>query len=537
MQEPMKEAQESRIQSWLALLESGRRPAIWILVLGAAVRAIASSRTDPVAFDSAIYFEMARFIRVGAWEKALAYPFPPLFPLLVAGLEKLGIATEAAGLFWCFGLNLAVLLPLFFIARDLAGPRAALGAMFLWAVHPYAVRLSIRALSDTPTLFLVAVSLWAGLHALKVKKLSWALLAGMLSGFGYLTRPEGIEAALGLAVLYALVATPNTPSSGRARLILFRTTWLAVPLLGWALVASPYVAYISSQAGSLTLSKKKSVQTMVSSFSVPASKPDQALSPPAEKTPASEPSAVIAQPRADAQPGWLWRAARSIYIFQQPLVNGVYPVVLFFAVWGIIEIRRGRVAVQRSAFILLAGLAGLHFLILVGVAADQGPEYLGGHHFFLLVLYVLPFAGAGLSAAIDQARARFAELRWASAMVITICAILMVPPSIRSRDYRGSAQRHAGLWVRNHLTQDSVIVSNSAKFAFHAGLPRMQLSEVSKAELDSARQRGARFVGLYSDSSHAHELQALIRSGEVEVAAEFPERERRFQIYRISPKG
>ena len=543
MQERMKEAkvQDNRIDSWLALLESGRWQLIWIFVLGAAVRAIVSSRTDPVAFDSAIYFEMARFIRVGAWEKALAYPFPPLFPLLVAGLEKLGIATEAAGLFWCFGLNLAVLLPLFFIARDLAGPRAALGAMFLWAAHPYAVRLSIRALSDTPTLFLVAVSLWAGLHALKVKKLSWALLAGMLSGFAYLTRPEGIEAALGLAALYALVATPNTPSSGRARLILFRTAWLAVPLLGWALVAAPYVAYISSQAGSLTLSKKKSVQTMVSSVTVPAPKTDKTLPPPAEKTPDSEPSAVIAQPRTDAQPGWLWRAARSIYIFQQPLVNGVYPVVLLLAAWGVIESRRGKLSVQRSAFILLTGLAALHFLILVGVASDQGVEYLGGHHFFLLVLYLIPFAAAGLVAAIDWTRARFPQLRWAPAVVVALCAVLTVPASLRWRDFRGAAMRAAGIWVRDRLPQARIVVANNAKFSFHAGARRIGFGGNAKDAIDEARKQGARFVGSYSDNPQASELRELVRSGNLELAVEFPERSGKrsysYQIYRILPKG
>lgn len=539
----MKEApaREKPIEGLAAVFAKGRRPAMWILVLGAAVRAIVSSRTDPVAFDSAIYFAMAQLLRAGSWDQVLAYPFPPLFPLLVASAEGVGAPTEAAGLFLAFALNLCVLLPLFFIARHLAGPRAALGAVFLWAVHPYAVRLSVRALSDTPTVLLVALALWLGLHALKLEKLLWAWLAGMLSGLAYLTRPEGIEAALGLAALYAIAAAPSTPSSlGVSRRILLRSAWVAAPLLGWALVASPYVSYISAQAGSLTLSKKKSVQAMVSSFSAPAPKPDKDLPPPPEKAPSLQPPAMAPSPPAP-QPGWLGRAARNVYIFQQPLVNGVYPVVLLLAVWGVIESRRGKVSVQHSAFILLTGLAGLHFLILVGVASDQGAEYLGGHHFFLLVLYLIPFAGAGLVAAIDWTRARFPQLRWAPAVVATLCAVLTVPASLRWRDYRGSAMRAAGIWVRDRLSQPRIVVANNAKFSFHAGARRIGLGGNAKDAIDRGREQGARFVGFYSDNPQASELRELVRSGDLELAVEFPERSGKrsysYQIYRILPRA
>ena len=532
---------ESRIESLFAVFAKGGRPVMWILVLAAAVRAVVSSRTDPVAFDSAIYFAMAQLLRAGSWDQVLAYPFPPLFPLLVASLEGVGMPTEAAGLFLSFGLNLCVLLPLFFIARDLAGPRAALGAMFLWAAQPYAVRLSVRALSDTPAVFLVALALWLGLHALNREKLLWAWLAGMLSGFAYLTRPEGIEAALGLAVLYAIAAAPSTPSSlGVSRRRLPRSAWVAAPLLGWALVASPYVSYISAQAGSLTLSKKKSVHAMVSSFSVPAPKPDTDSSPPPEKTSGLQPPPIAPPPPAP-QPAWLGRAARNIYIFQQPLVNGVYPVILLLAVWGVIESRRAKISVQRSAFILLSGLAGLHFLILVGVASDQGAEYLGGHHFFLLVLYLIPFAGAGLVAAIDWTRARFPHRRWAPAFVVTLCAVLTVPVSLRWRDSRGAAARAAGIWVRDHLSQDRIVVTNGAKFSFHAGARPIGLGGNAKDAIDRGRKQGARFVGSYSDNPEASELRELVRSGDLELAVEFPERSGKrsysYQIYRILPRA
>jgi hypothetical protein len=520
----------------------------WILALAVVVRAIAASRTDPVAFDSALYFEMSEFIRTGAWDNVLSYPYPPLFPLLIAGLEKLGIATEAAGLFWSFGLNLAVLVPLYFVARDVAGSRAALAAIFLWAIHPYAVRLSVRALSDAPTIFAVALALWIGLLGLRRKSLSLGLLAGILSGLAYLTRPEGIEAALGLAVLYAWVAEPPVSSSKNLRQrIFFKLAWLSAPLIGWTLVASPYIAAISAQAGSLTLSKKKSIQSMLVSVAEPRPGEDQII------LPSKESSAGLAPPQtespgpspvgqAQAPPNTWWRIARSIYIFQQPLHNGVYPVVLALAAWGAIAMQSGRISIQRPALMLLIGLIGLHFLVLLGVAADQGAEYLGGHHFFLLVLYLSPIAGAGLAVATEQIRERYPQVRWAPAGLVAVISIMILGASIKHRDHRGEVLREAGNWVHARLPDKGVVVTNDAKFAFHAGAQRVGLHGNYHDAIAQARKRGASFVGLSADSGRAAELQALVQAGVLDLAVEFSERSGKrfstYQVYRIvTPRG
>ena len=517
-----------------------RWPVLTIVLLALMVRAIGIIRTDPVAFDSAVYFEMAQFVRAGAWNNVFAYPYPPLFPLLIAGLEKLGVPTEVAGLFWSCGLNLGVLLPLFFITRKLAGRQAALGAALLWAVHPYAVRLSIRALSDSPTVFLAALSLWLGLWAHENKKRFLSLVAGMLSGLAYLSRPEGMEAAIGLAFLYVFQPEPTSPIDTAPRLPA-RIVWALMPLIGWALVASPYVAHLSIREGALTLSKKKSVQAMLGSLAAPAL--EQENSPPngGEETSAAKPAPTEhpTVPRAPARSGWLWRTAHNIYIFQQPLHNGVYPVVLFLAAWGVIALRCGKISAERSVLMLLAGLAGLHLLILLGVALQSGADYLGGHHFFLLLLYLLPFAGVGLAAAVMDVRARFPQVSWAPAAVLALAFLLVVPASLRTRDDRGKSLRLAGLWVREQAPHENRVVAKSPKFAFHAGAHRIPLEGDYKTVIDQARKQGARFVGSDSENTQAKDLEALVRSGDLELAAEFSEgsgkRLYTYRVYRILP--
>ncbi|MBI2350262.1 MAG: hypothetical protein HYV00_02050, partial [Deltaproteobacteria bacterium] len=90
------------------------------------LRGIALWRIDPVTFDSALYFEMAELIRAGRWADSLAYPYPPLFPILIAVLQEIGAATEAAGVALALTSGIVVLAPLVFITRTLAGEAAAL---------------------------------------------------------------------------------------------------------------------------------------------------------------------------------------------------------------------------------------------------------------------------------------------------------------------------------------------------------------------------------------------------------------------------
>src|SRR5574341_468021 len=245
----------------------------WILLLAVALRALAWVRIDPVAFDSALYLEMADLIRAGRWLEALAYPYPPLYPLLVAALQGLGVGAESAGLFIALVADLLVLFPLVALARVAVGETAAWGAAFLWAIHPSAIRLGVQALTDAPTALLVAIALWAGLRGLDECRPGWVVGAGAASGLAYLLRPEGIEPSLVLAALSirrgemaghrdeeasSLLPARHSKRPTLGKRALRRVAWVVAPLAGWALVASPYVAYISLEAGSLPLSKKKS---------------------------------------------------------------------------------------------------------------------------------------------------------------------------------------------------------------------------------------------------------------------------------------
>src|SRR3972149_5987671 len=134
----------------------------WILLLALALRGLATWRFDPVAFDSAVYFEMADLIRAGRWSEALAYDFPPLYPVLLAAAQWLPVSAENACLMITLVFDLLVLFLIVGIARTATGEGAAWGAAFLWAIHPLAIRLGAHALTDAPTAFFAALAPLAG---------------------------------------------------------------------------------------------------------------------------------------------------------------------------------------------------------------------------------------------------------------------------------------------------------------------------------------------------------------------------------------
>lgn len=563
----------------------------WILLLALALRGLAMLRFDPVAFDSAAYFEMADLIRTGRWSEALAPAYPPLYPMLVAVLRWPGWTAETAGLVIALTANLLVLLPLTAISRIAFGEIAALATGLLWAIHPLAIRLGAQAITDAPTALFVALALWAGLRALKGGRLAWILGAGAASGLAYLLRPEGIEPALALAVLSCwygglpVMASAKTSihSSGShpgARIVggraIRRVGWVVAPLVGWAVIASPYVAFLSAEAGALTLSKKKSGLSFLQSIFTEITGPSAGVLPPslaparragrdgvgqgqngdwdvakgssAQRSPPVQPQmeATTSQvpPAGQTRFGfWVRRMTRGAYIFQKPLVNGIHPLLLVFALVGAWRFRAQRTQDSQRARALLLGLLGLHLAVLLGLAIHLGPVYLGGHHFFLMALYALPFAGAGLAWTVTWATDSLGAPRWL--LAVGFAGLVAIPVgwmATRGID-RGVAVRPAAAWIRSQVVGTPVIVTNIAKLTFHAGAERVELMGTYDQILQQSRARSAHFLAFYPDllPNVSADFLTRLEASNLELVQTFREPSRRspdqrLEIYRLQPE-
>lgn len=542
-----------------------------IVCLALALRALAWLYGDPVTFDSALYFEMAEHIRAGRWAALLGYDYPPLYPLLIAALQSLSLGADTAGLALACATDLLVLVPLVAITRRVAaGEAAALGAAFLWAVHLSAIRLGVQALTDAPTALLVATALWVGLWAAEQDRWIGALAAGLASGAAYLLRPEGLEPALALAAFYALrPARPDGAAAGPAPAARRRVSpawrkaaYVVAPLAGWALVAAPYVAWISLESGVLTLSKKKSASSFVRSLAqVPgedSGEPKQeaqgqpsagggaaggvAAGPPAPPPPAGQPPQGSGEAEPSPGPRWLRGMGRSLYTFQVPLVNGMSPLVLVFGCLGVFSLRARDSQGDRRARALLGGLMALHLAILLGLAADRGAAYLGGHHFFLLVLYALPFAGAGLAGVLGWLAGRWPGRWWVPAILPGLIAGGTAALLVTRGPDLGVSLRPAASWIRAQGVEHPVILTNLAKLTFHARAERVEFRGSPEEILQRVRARPVHFVAFYPNlvpADFPETLSRLRREG-LELATIFEEPTRRapdqrLEVYRLRP--
>ncbi|MEN8183499.1 MAG: glycosyltransferase family 39 protein, partial [Myxococcota bacterium] len=228
------------------------------LVVGAAaLRSVSWMQTAVLFNDGPLFLHMARSFAAGDLASALAHPYHPLYPALVALVQPLLGGWEGAAVFVSVVGGALAVGALFAFLRASFGPREALIGAFLLAVHPWTIQFSADVQSEGLYLafFLAALAcLWQALA-----RASWvgALGAGLFTGLAYLTRPEGLILALvGVAVGMGAVVWRRLPP--------LRAAGLAAVAAG-ALVASaaPYVLLLHEQTDEWLLTRKKVVSQIL----------------------------------------------------------------------------------------------------------------------------------------------------------------------------------------------------------------------------------------------------------------------------------
>jgi len=171
---------------------------------------------------------------------------PPLFPVLLGlGSFVTGSVDGGARLVpWLAGVILVV--TMFACTRLMYGPRVALGAAALTALHPLLIDLSATAYSEAVYLPLMIGGLYCGLRALDSGRPTHMLWCGTLLGLMYLTRPEAVFCAI-VVLAGALLADLQRPAFGRR--FTLHALCLFAPIV---ILAAPYATYLSLHTGHLS---------------------------------------------------------------------------------------------------------------------------------------------------------------------------------------------------------------------------------------------------------------------------------------------
>jgi len=424
-----------------------------ILFLAAALRLWLASRNAGLTMDSPLYMEMARALARG--EPAVG-PAHHGYSAIVALVGTLVPGRLLPGRVVSFVAGLVVVaLGYFLIRRSVSPPWAGLTAGLL-AFHPLLAVYSGPAMTETTYLaFLVAALLLADRGRL--------FLGGVLLGLGYAIRPEALVAAAGVAAL--------TRGGWRGALLM---------LAGFALVAAPYVGYLSHERGEFTLTPKSAL------VRPPETQPRQAEWRIGDaRRPVREPHRTLIERFRWAMPGMAKHYLPHLAGHARRLLEAWPWPLMALSALGLV-IRRGPEA---------GTLVHLFVLPLLAVGPD-----------IRFAMLFLPALAVSAAAAVAWGTARWSR----SEGVITAAGIGLAiagiawswtgPPgrhALRFDDGPMPQMREAGEWLQRNGRQGAIVMDRKAYVPFFAGMRHVQLPDDDyETIIEYARTSGVDYLVL-----------------------------------------
>jgi len=238
---------------------------IALLVLAAALRVYWASRPRVVWGDETFYLWVGQSLLDGHGYQFFGFSgshFSPLFPLVAALIAKLASgftasSTQAliAGSGTVYVVSGALLvLPVYGIARRIAGAGAGLAAALVAAAYPMLTAGALFWSTGTEVLylFLLAMGWWGLLVALQDDRLWGYALAGAMIALAYQVRTEGLVFLVaGTVAVFLLRLTQSSAHRLRRGLI-----GAGLVVLVFFVMISPYLVIQWIQTGELQLTEE-----------------------------------------------------------------------------------------------------------------------------------------------------------------------------------------------------------------------------------------------------------------------------------------
>jgi 4-amino-4-deoxy-L-arabinose transferase-like glycosyltransferase len=225
-----------------------------ILLLGFILRlAWMIAQTPVISIDGTEYVRMAENLVLGNGLVGLygepETMYAPLFPFLITGVAMVVPNAETAAHLVLLLFGTILILEVFLLARLIYGQRVAYICALLTAGHPLLVKLTATIYNETIYMALLMPAVYFGLQALELRKIRDYALCGLCFGLAYLARPE----AAAYPLFFSLALCIAGYAQKKFKLALLAS---AIVIGAFTIVASPYVAYLYKETGSLRLEGK-----------------------------------------------------------------------------------------------------------------------------------------------------------------------------------------------------------------------------------------------------------------------------------------
>lgn len=463
--------------------ESTRLALVFLLAIG--LRSLAAARVATIFEDGPRFLSISSQMAQGHWEQAFLDSYHPLYSFLIQAIARFTGNPEFVGIVISVVAGSLCVCALYAFLRQIWSIEVATVGAFLLAIHPYSIRFSASVQSEALYMLLFVGSAALLLWVLDRPRVGSAVALGVVVGFAYLTRPEGAMVGLLGALAVATLWLRKVWSGPTALRV-----WAGV-LVGFALVALPYIFSLRWVTGVWQLSQKKSVLVLMG------------LMKPSEES--------------GHEFVWVWGDERTWIAGGLFLVVGLIAAFCFF-------LRRKNILASAvpplwlgvSALALVLGMAVLDFsafwdlvlnflstlrpeltlLLLLGVfagALHTGRNsslvigllvvaslvmlfalvfqygYVSRRHFLPPLLILFGYCAMGVFVLVDWLVAhRLRSRKWALIVVLALTALISLPKAFR--DYRGEeyAGRLAAQWLEAQPEQAGLLASERSKSAYYA---------------------------------------------------------------------
>ncbi|MBN2579500.1 MAG: glycosyltransferase family 39 protein [Pirellulales bacterium] len=148
-------------------------------------------RLGSICPDGVLYIRLAQALDEGRFQEGFREMKLNLYPLVLAGLHRLGLDWTVAGTLWGTAIATLTVLPLYGWIRRQYDETTALLAGILYAVHPVFIQWSVELIRDPTFWFFFALTLYLFWRAVTEVRWRWYSAAGLSLTLAVLTRFEG----------------------------------------------------------------------------------------------------------------------------------------------------------------------------------------------------------------------------------------------------------------------------------------------------------------------------------------------------------
>lgn len=490
-----------------------------ILVFASGLRLFLLISPEVIHNDGIEYLNHAKRIVSGDWSGGRV---PPLYPALIAFFYSLMGNYEFAGILVSTVFGSLIVLPVFYLGRELFNDKIGVLSALLASVHPFLFISSGSVLTESTYRFFLTASVLFGWKAFSKGVFYHILLFSLFTTFAYFTKPE----AIGILLVFFLWVLWIHPPAGKRRWKK-RTGIVLIALFSFLVFASPYLIKIRTETGKWGISQK--IVISIGSFLEKEGVPSIDDIRRRKEFPLIS---LLTDPLTALGKAGIGMVT-SMYKFQQ-VFN---PLLFLFAVLGWVFLLK-----KKNVFSLKGNLfVFMHLVFFFGLVFPF--FWMTRRYTSQMIAVSIPWSAAGCLGVLEWFSQRFKKESLRERIPLFFLILLVIGLFAQGRMIHGRehrlVQREVGWWMKENLDQGAKMMSRMPQEAFYAELPWVRMPQAGYEEiLREAREKGIQYLVIDEEiETYSPHFLEKSKEGELIRLFDLKKKDRHMMVFQIVNKS